>query len=263
LTEAQREEIRQALGDQDQQIVNTLSYLKAFQAFPVTDELSTYFTVSTKTLAEEFSSSSDEEAKNNESKKQWLHFKRYAESINSNDADVSADLKIDIPKLIPDPEENSKNASFLPDFLGWSQRFFDTAGAVEIDAATKVGTASVGPWLVTAYPRVGSPAYATPDASGRLTYDHLLEDKWAHNYRYYIRPAGRYDLLWQSFLRSQVLFPKTEQATENLSSVIISEQSLVRLKSKVPEGVWNKLTSLKNQVFIGRKNFLKLSKQQF
>ena len=62
-------------------------------------------------------------------------------------------------------------------------------------------------WMATAYPRASSPAYAAPDEHGRLQYDHLFADRWAHNYRFYIRPYGRYDLIWRSFADSPQLFP--------------------------------------------------------
>ena len=193
------------------------------QAFPVTNEFSTYFTVSTKTLATEFSSISEKEAEEKQSKKQWLNFKRYVEALNSNDADVSSDLRISIPRVIPQPDATTDDASLLPDFLAWAQRFFDASG--EMNVVDNLGVPVEGPWLVTAYPRSGSPAYATPDASGRLTYDHLLEDKWAHNYRYYIKPSGRYDLLWQSFRQSPQLFPNLEERLKKLPEAMPDPQA--------------------------------------
>ncbi len=178
------------------------------EPFAPTSELSTYFTVP-KTLAGIFS-----DASNDNGAKQWQAFKRYAESINSNDPDISPESKITIP--------TSKDGieSILSDFLAWSQRFFDAAGEVVFNKSTGLGDVIDGQWLATAYPRAGSPAYATPDETGRLQYDYLLEDKWAHTYRYYIRPFGRYDLLWQSFRQSRSLFPDMKETVKKLPEAI-------------------------------------------
>lgn len=174
------------------------------QSFSATDERSTYFTVPP-TLANDFSD--DQQRLGHE----WRKFKRYAEALSSSDPNA--------PKLqLPDGKDAI--AAILPEFLTWSQRFFDASGEVTSSAATE------GPWLVTAYPRAGSPAYATPDANGRLTYDHLLEDKWAHNYRFYIQPTGRYDLLWRSLRQSPLLVPrKIEPAVEVAVEVLPDPQA--------------------------------------
>ena len=103
----------------------------------------------------------------------------------------------------------------LPGFLDWSQRFFDMGADVALRPCYRPGSDrsprhrdGAATWVATAYPRAGSPAYAAPDANGRLQYDHLFEDRWAHNYRFYIRPYGRYDLIWRSFSQSSALFPQ-------------------------------------------------------
>lgn len=129
----------------------------------------------------------------------WQTLKRHLEGLNSTDPDLPADQRIALP------ESPAELAAVLPDLLGWTQRFFDACGAVVFDGDR--AEAGAGPWQATAYPRVGTPAYVAPDAGGRLTYDHLLEDQWAHAYRYHVRPYGRYDLLWQSLRNSPALFP--------------------------------------------------------
>jgi len=154
----------------------------ALASFDATDEASTFFTMPP-SLAADIQDGQSEAWRN------WIRFKRLAEAGNSNEDGVP---KIEIPAAGTELEK------FLPDFAGWSQRFMS-------HSAPAAGTG--GPWMATAYPRAGSPAYASPDASARVKYDHLLEDKWAHNYRYYIRPFGRYGLLWESLLKSPVLFP--------------------------------------------------------
>ncbi|HEY9660886.1 MAG TPA: hypothetical protein V6C65_20725, partial [Allocoleopsis sp.] len=186
------------------------------EPFSVTDDRSTYFQTPN-TLADQLSNgfqqylkylndpgSVNPKAIEFRQGREWFKLKRYIESLNSNDAN---DPKITIPT------DKERIEAILPDFLLWSQRFFDIGGDVAetsneqkqegIFAQTQDGI-----WLATAYPRAGSPAYATPDANGRLTYDHLLEDKWAHNYRFYMQPIGRYDLLWSSLQQSPNLIPK-------------------------------------------------------
>ncbi len=123
----------------------------------------------------------------------WNDLRRYLDSLNGG-----PDPKIALPTTAKEIE------SFLGDFFAWTQRFFDHSGSLVTEGEATRRT-DVGPWLVTAYPRAGSPAYATPDEGGRLKYDHIYEDKWAHNYRYYIQPYGRYDRLWHSYRQSVAL----------------------------------------------------------
>jgi hypothetical protein len=188
LTEEERAEIEGILHEDDLGILDLELIFP--QEFPVVDERSTYFTAPVDALAESFSHGSTPEGA------EWRKFKRYAEALNSADSDAD---QIIVPLLQTDIEP------ILTDYLLWAQRFFD-AGPDTVPAA-EIADQPDGPWLATAYPRAGSPAYAAPDEAGRLQYDHLLEDKWAHTYRYYIRPYGRYDLLWRSFRQSLSLFP--------------------------------------------------------
>ncbi len=161
--------------------------------FFATDDLATYFTVPLDGLTEEISGSGF-----TEEQEQWLRLKRYAESLNSTDPEVPADQKISFPTT--GDEVNTQ----LPEVLAWLQRFMDVSGDIS------EGTNTSGPWLATAYPKSGTPAHATPDESGRITYNHLVRDGWAHNYRYYIRPNDRYGLLWDSLLQSTDLYPPAE-----------------------------------------------------
>lgn len=176
----------------DAAAVAVLLGLGAVEPFAASDEHSLYFTVPA-ALAADFEAREPYALG-------WRAFRAYAEALNSTDPDVGADERIVIPS-------GAGIAAVLPDFLAWSQRFFDHGGDVAVDPNTMRAATAEGPWLVTAYPRVGSPAVATPDASGRLTHDHLLEDRYAHAFRYYVRPFGRYDLLWDSFRTSPALFP--------------------------------------------------------
>lgn len=200
LSDPKRQEIREILVGGDKLIADhKFDWSEKLEPLCATDERSSYFTVAS-TLVDDFSK--DPKQNENDLAIQWRRFKRYAESLNSSDTEISPDLRINVPT-----DKNDLDTS-LPTFLAWSQRFFDFSGAIEVNKTTGLGnTHAAGPWIATAYPRVTSPAYAAPDESGRLQYDHLLEDKWAHNYRYYIRPYGRYDLLWQSLRQSPALFP--------------------------------------------------------
>lgn len=205
LNESERGLLREALADSDKAIARFSVGVPTFFSVADEEELSAYFTVP-ETLAGAFGvrPSTDGDL-SRDAGCQWLRFKRYAESLNSTDPDVPPELKIGVPTGGADIGKT------LPDFLAWSQRFFDAGGDVSVDPETKVGVPGDGPWLATAYPRVGSPAYATPDEGGRLVYDHLLEDQWAHTHRYYLRPYGRYDLLWQSFRTSPALSSRPQK----------------------------------------------------
>jgi len=135
-------------------------------------------------------------------REQWLLFKRYAESNNS--------LEPGVP-VITIPTDQSKVADFLPGFMAWTQRFMHHGPFV--DTENGLGKVAHGPWLATAYPKAGRPSYTTPDKSGHIRYDHLVEDQWAHNYRFYVRPFGRYDVLWDSFRQSPAILPNKKSYT--------------------------------------------------
>ncbi len=174
--------------------------LTANERFEPTDERSTYFTIPADALMADTSEGPSIE------QDEWLRFKQYAELFNSVEAE---DPKVDIP-IAGDSFE-----SYLIDYLEWSQRFMDHAPPMSLNEEGRAKV-DVGPWIATAYPRASTPTYATPDRSGRIKYDHLLEDKWAHNFRHYIRPFGRYDLLWESLRQSPELFPNTDQSFQLL-----------------------------------------------
>lgn len=111
----------------------------------------------------------------------------------------------------PALQTKAQIAPLLGEFLSWSLRFFDHGGDVPAAEVGALAATAVGPWLATAYPRAGTPAYSTPDDGGRLTYNHLIADKWAHIFRYYIRPYGRYDRLWDVLRGSALLFERSEK----------------------------------------------------
>jgi hypothetical protein len=200
LTDEQRARLSTAIGIDG--VMDKLLAIGAVAPMAVTDERSSYFTVPD-TLAASFSDAAKPHGT------QWLRFKAYAESLNSTDPELSPALRIDVPVSV------AALSPVLPDLLTWSQRFFDFCGDVAVDAGTARAATANGPWIATAYPRAGSPAHAAPDPDGRLTYDHLLEDRWAHTYRYFVRPFGRYDLLWQSFRQSPAFSPNAPRMPES------------------------------------------------
>jgi len=149
---------------------------------------------------------------------QWLALKAHLEGLNSNDPATPPAAKIVLPL------DAERIRAILPDVLTWTQRFFDAGGdmgpeadelpepdeAPETDelpeTEQRLFMTAAGPWVATAYPRAATPSFVAPDDDGRLTYVHLIEDKWAHAYRYYVQPYARYDALWRGLLADGELF---------------------------------------------------------
>jgi hypothetical protein len=109
----------------------------------------------------------------------------------------------------------------IPDVREWLARFFNFGGdVVPNDGKTPVAT-SAGPWVASAYPRATTPIALTPSPDGRITYYHLVEDLWAHIYRYYVRPLGRYDLIWASLADSSAIFSADTKAAQQRALAIL------------------------------------------
>lgn len=196
LSAAQLGLLRPSLAPADLQAAEGLAGTVRNEEFGPTDERANHFTVATDALAKLFATADGGLPEH----VQWLRLKYYLETLNSNDPKVPDTSKVTLPT------GEAEIAKALPDVLAWTARFFDASGAVEAGQGG-LGATGAGPWVAAAYPRAGSPALATPDDGGRLTYTQLLEDRWAHTLRYYFQPYGRYDLLWQSLRRSPTLFP--------------------------------------------------------
>ncbi len=186
--------LRPSLASADLQAAESLAGTVRTEDFGPTDERTNHFTVATAALAKAFADGTAPE------QTQWLRLKYYLETLNSNDSKVPDTSKVTVPT------GEAELVDALPDVLAWMSRFFDASGAIAA-GPDGLGKTGAGPWVATGYPRAGSPAVATPDDDGRLTYTQLLEDRWAHTLRYYWQPFGRYDLLWQSLRRSPTLFP--------------------------------------------------------
>ena len=185
------------------------------EPFEPTDEhaRSAKFTIKTEILAHYFKSDPNPNTADIPEAVQWRRIKCYLEALNANDPGLDAASKINLSL-----HDEEKIKADLPQFLTWSQRFFDAG--IELgeakEALPELGESTGGPWLATAYPRSVSPTPATPDDFGRLTFHHLLPDDWAHNYRFAIRIQRRYDLLWDSFRQSRILFPEGPGKTVTL-----------------------------------------------
>ncbi|MFB4295034.1 hypothetical protein [Actinomadura sp. NTSP31] len=188
--------LRPSLAAADLPAAENLAGTVRTEDFSPTDERTHHFTVATDALAAAFTAPGDGVPEH----VQWMRLKYYLETLNSNDPKVPDSGRVALPA------DAAGIAKALPDVLAWTARFFDGSGAVDV-GPDGLGATGAGPWTATAYPRAGSPAPATPDADGRLTYTQLIEDRWAHTLRYYLQPYGRYDLLWQSLRRSPTLFP--------------------------------------------------------
>ncbi|TDD58761.1 hypothetical protein E1263_17775 [Kribbella antibiotica] len=192
LSADQLKQLKPSLAAADRQAAESLAGTVQIDDFGPTDERTNHFTVSTGALAKAFADGTTPESTH------WLRLKYYLETLNSTDLKETRAVTV--------PTGETEIAQVLPDVLAWTARFFDASGAINAGPGV-LGKTGAGPWAATAYPRAGSPAVATPDDSGRLTYTQLVEDRWAHTLRYYLQPYGRYDLLWQSLRRSPTLFP--------------------------------------------------------
>jgi hypothetical protein len=121
-------------------------------------------------------------------------------------------------KTVPDNGQLQKPEPSL--ILLWLKRFFDHGGVEESPNAMPIAAVSGGAvlavtqartgsgwWTATAYPKSVTPVPVVPDPlSGRLQYCHPIEDLYAHAYRYYVKPLGRYDKLWEGIACSRRLY---------------------------------------------------------
>ncbi|MEM7130405.1 MAG: hypothetical protein AAF702_29035 [Chloroflexota bacterium] len=195
--------------------------------FEPTAESATYFLSPVDAMVETISNDIETVDPNNYAihTRQWLRLKQYAESLNGSGRDNEA-LTDEPTIVVPTAKDDLSNDNLLAQVLSWTQRFMDHSSPVKSAKTLGIGPDNPlepdrpialqddGPWLATAYPRAGTPAYATPDDVGRLEYFHLLEDKWAHNYRYYIRPTNRYQQLWRNLYLSTLLWSPEEEVDQ-------------------------------------------------
>ncbi|MEI7462465.1 MAG: hypothetical protein WCK15_23960, partial [Pirellula sp.] len=110
------------------------------------------------------------------------------------------------------------------------QRFFD-------HGANTKDHPQAGPWLAMAYPRsLAVTAIAPNEETGLLEYCQPVEDLYAHAWRYFIRPSGRYDALWSSVGQSHTLFRK-EDGNVDYPTIVANNRNLGMFTPPPPGGL--------------------------
>jgi hypothetical protein len=112
-----------------------------------------------------------------------------------------------------------------PLISAWLDRFFVHGGDVEPTS----GETRNEYWIATGYPRTAAPLPLSPDPAGRVTYYRPIESQWGQSYRYYVRPRGRYELIWEELGRSPKLLAPSERG--------LIEACQKRLAPPAPGGV--------------------------
>ncbi|HYE17542.1 MAG TPA: hypothetical protein VEA69_03805 [Tepidisphaeraceae bacterium] len=159
-----------------------------------TDDVSTYFAVDPDAVLPAATETAAGAA--------WARFERL---LRTAEPAVAPSLPI-----TKDPQSGWPQSAFR--LLAWLDRFFGSGGDVQpvADGSAFARTPAVN-WIATGYPRAAWPLPLTPDRAGRLTYFRPVEDLWAHAYRYYVRPRGRYELLWEEIGRSRRLIDEDQR----------------------------------------------------
>lgn len=152
----------------------------------------------------------------------WETLRQLIEALNSTE--LTPDK---VTLTLPDP-----NSSVGSELLAWLQRFFDHGGNWASSPAD-----ATGPWLATAYLRTAPVMAISPDkATGLLEYFHPVEDLYAHAWRYYIRPVGRYERLWLSLGQSHTLF-RDEDGNVDSKQINRNVTALTRFQPPPPGGL--------------------------
>jgi hypothetical protein len=168
--------------------INTELYDVEENVVRLTDWQSQYFDAPVEEWKERFKNSSEEA-------RHWQRLACYLISVNP--AGESS--------LVPPPAENTQD---VLNMMKWVDRFFTASADIPTNAPDDVLHTKNGINIASAYPRVMSPTALSPDAAGRLTYYHRIEDGWAHVYRYYFLPQHRYDKLLETLANAVELFPE-------------------------------------------------------
>jgi hypothetical protein len=111
--------------------------------------------------------------------------------------------------------------------LNWLRRFFNFNGDFDFNKGTagpwSYGT---GPWLATAYPQANAVGFAA-SRKGRTELYHIIDDGWAHGFRYFVQPLSRYDQLWLALAQSAVLFPRAKDREQNVTTLLGLKEKVV------------------------------------
>lgn len=183
------------------------------QPLPVTDNDSAYFTY-TAADVDQACTGHDE---------RWVYLQRLIQALNPRELAVNR-LTLQLPSSV------AADPLLGAEILSWLQRFFDHGSNIDEHAGA-------GPWLATAYPRALAVTAIAPNPdSGLLEFCHPVEDLYAHAWRYYLRPSGRYDALWASIGQSHVLF---RDADGNVNFSVISKncENLAQFRPPPPGGL--------------------------
>ena len=146
----------------------------------------------------------------------WSRFKRLMLGVEPTIDQNEFDLHVEANKEV------------RGSILSWLDRFFGTGGNVNVVDATVAAETIAAHWIASGYPRASSPLPLAPDSAGRLTYYRPIESLWGQAYRYYVRPRGRYELIWEELGRSRKLV-----ALENLGDIEVAQK---RLRAPAPGG---------------------------
>jgi len=101
-----------------------------------------------------------------------------------------------------------------PETVEWLRRFFNFSNDFNFKEENGQWLvdddphrpAAAGPWIATAYLQANALQFVAP-RRGRAEIYHLIDDGWAHAFRYFIQPLLRYDQLWLALAQSETLFP--------------------------------------------------------
>ncbi len=168
--------------------INTELYDVEETVVRLTDWQSQYFDAPVEEWKERFKNQSDEA-------KHWQRLACYLIRVNPPGES----------SLVPPPAENTQD---VLNIMKWVDRFFTASADFATSSSDDALHTKNGINIASAYPRVMSPTSLSPDAAGRLTYYHRIEDGWAHVYRYYFLPQHRYDKLFETLANSAELFPE-------------------------------------------------------
>jgi hypothetical protein len=181
------------------------------QSADLTTPVSTYFLADVDTV-KAASSAVDTTPGGPPEGRTWSLLVAYVGGMNGSSP--SAPRNIELPPAVNDPQDQGA------ELLAWLDRFFLQGG----DANKNLNATGDGPWAATAYLRAISPIAVTPDPiTGVLDYFHPVEDPYAHAYRYFFRPLGRYDRLWESVAQA----PSLVEYSQTLLPVVWGDGSTV------------------------------------